>query len=939
MIAVVLRCRTRLMLKILRSILLLILCHSLCDSLFAQQQMLPGQQERQSLSGGRIYQCLFDRLSDAEDRDGFPDHWTRKTGFENGIPFPNHIFIGNAEESNPFGNYALRMNIEGGAAALFSPKIPIRPGMSYTVSAFVETNNLVFNEVSVLALFYGDDTTKPIRTVETKKIRNTTGWQQLAVGPIPADMPNVRSIAVGLVVMPTTRQDFGARVHFTNVEIRESPNISLEMANDNHLFFTTRELHVRCQYRGLDPAQHSVLFVLEDPFGRVIGQREAELMVGNHPANRFVINPQNALDVIHGSAAWQNLPIRSFGFYRIRVATPESYVQTLRLPADQTFDDPLQSIEPLTFVVMTPGSFQPGGEFGWTLDGWTPDEIAQSSATLLQSGLSHLKLPVWLASNASPQEREALIRLCNTFAQQQVQLIGLLTPVPEVILSKITLGQVDAASVLGTDLRLWGNSLQPALRALSLLIKDWQWTADTDHSLTDLLLEPDGRMSPTGIDRLRAFQKMFDQDQFGFRIGFTWNWYQNVPDSEFPFPNVFLNFPIDASVMHESAATMLAHMSDAPFRRSVSVAPIPADRYTLESRISHFVQSLVLLKAAGVETISLTAPKDDQIGILRQNGTPNALYLPWRTTAMLLSGSRFLGSITLPNRSQNYCFERSGGRCVMVVWNDWATDDAPVLETLHLGREPEVIDVWGKSNIPEQQGNEQTIQVTQTPLFVTGLNLDVAKFRLSMQTHNNTISAIPNRTHTIHFSYRNDSALPVSYQMIPQGPRGGDWTITPAAQTATIEAGLVGAGSFDLTLLPPANTGRQLFQYNVRMSGKETTEFAVYDEMMIGNPDVVMEFTSRLNENGDIEVIQIFINNSDRVFTYDCRLTVRDRRVEKSRVNRQGFGRVEYVYMIPRGQALMDSGVTEMTFRATPVNDGSGVLGEPMVYTIPLVGE
>ena len=914
-----------------------ILCLSLCGSLLAQPQMLPGQQQRQSMSGGRIYQCLFDRLADAEDRDGWPDHWTRKRGIENGIPFPSQ-FIGIVEESNPFGNYALRMNIEGGAAAVFSPAIPIRPGMSYTVSALVETTSLEFNEVSVLALFYGNDATRPIRTIESKKIRHTNGWQQLSVGPIPADMPNVRSIAVGLVVMPTHRQDFGARVHFTNVEIREMPTISLEMANDNHLFFTTRELHVRCHLRGFDPAQQSVEFILEGPSGNIIRLREADMMIGNHRADRFVITPQNALDVLHGTATWENMPIGSFGFYRVRVATPESYIRSLRLPADQTFDDPLRHIEPLTFVVMPPGTFQPGGEFGWTLDNWTLNEIETSLPTLAQSGLSHLKLPVWLPPEATPQDRDALLRLCNTFSQQHVRLIGLLNPVPEKILSNIRFDQVNAASIMGTDLKLWGDSLQPTLRTWSLLIKDWQWTSDTDQSLIDLFFEPDGGMTPAGIDRLRACQKLFDQDQFGFGIGMAWNWYQEVPDSEFPFSNVFLNFPIDASVLPETAAMTLAGMSAAPFRRSASVAPLPANDYALETRIMNFVQSLVLLKAAGVPTISLTAPKDDAIGVLRQNGTPNELYLPWRTTATFLSGARFIGSVTLPNRSQNYCFELGGGRCMMVVWNDWATDDEPVLETLYLGREPIIYDVWGRYDIPEQHGNDQTIPVTQTPLFITGLNIDVAKFRLSMQTHANTISARPNQKHNIPFSYRNDSAFPVSFQIMPQGPRPGDWSIEPASQTANLEGGFINVGSFELTLLPHADTGRRLFQYNVRMTGTETAEFAVYDEMMIGNPDVSMEFTTRLNENGDIEVIQAFINNSDTPYTYSFRLTVRDRSPHQSMVTRQGFGRAEHVYIIPRGQALLDSGVTEMTLRAEPRNNG-GILGEPMVYTIPLVGE
>ena len=921
--------------KIVCFLLAFVLYLSLGGALVAQPKMLPGQLQRQSLSGGLIYQCLFDKLSDAEDSDGFPDYWTRKEGMDNGIPFPRHIAIRIVENPNPFSDYALRMNMEGGAAAVFSPKIPLRPGMCYTVSVFVEASDLVFDEVSLLAAFYDSDAAKLIRTIESKKVRNTNGWQQLVIGPITADMPNVKSLSVGLLVMPTARQDYGVKVNFTNVEIRESPHISLEMANDHHLFFTPRDIFVRCRFRGLDPKQHAVQFFLEDPFGRVIGNREVELMVGNYPAPRYVVSPQNDQEVILGIATW-NLPIRFPGFYRVRVATPESYIQTLRLPPDQTFDDPLLHIDPLTFVVMSSGSYQPGGEFGWTLDGWSPDEITQALPTLSQSGLSHLKLPVWLSEDTSSQQRETLLRLCRELSNDRVRLIGLLSPIPKDIIAKITHLRVNAASILENSAASWGSSVQPSLLTLSLLIKDWQWTSDTDPSLIGMFFDPDGTMSPSGRDRFQTFHKLFDQEQFGFGIGMTWNWYQDVSDEQLPIPNLTLNFPVDSSMTSEDVALFLAGTSSMPFRRSVSIAPLPADDYSLETRITNFVQSLVLLKTTGIDTISLTALKDKQTGILRNEGTPNELYLPWRTTASLLSGSRFLGSIVLPNRSRNYCFEQGGNRCVMVLWNDAATSEKPVSETLYLGNELNIVNVWGRDIVPEQIGSNQTIPVMPTPVFVTGVNIDVVRFRLSMQTNVKRIPAAPNQTHVIPFSYRNDSAFPMSLQITPEGPKEEDWTITPASLATNLEAGIAATGAFNLTLLPRGDTGRRLFQYNVKISGSNAVEFAVYDEMMIGNPDVSMEFVPRLNEKGDLEVIQIFTNNTESVYSYDCRLTIRNRAVRKSRVTRQGFGRVEHVYTVERGQELLDSGVTEILFRATPINAGDGILGEPMVYTIPL---
>jgi hypothetical protein len=140
-----------------------------------------------------------------------------------------------------------------------------------------------------------------------------------------------------------------------------------------------------------------------------------------------------------------------------------------------------------------------------------------------------------------------------------------------------------------------------------------------------------------------------------------------------------------------------------------------------------------------------------------------------------------------------------------------------------------------------------------------------------------------------------------------------------------------------LALAQSANTGRRLFQYNVKFVGSDIPEFAVYDEMMIGNPDVRMEFTTQLMNNGDIEVIQAFINNTENIYTYDCRLTTPNQGLQ-TRITRKGFGRAEYVYVIKNGKALHDAG-REALLMAQPVRDGTNAPGEPMVYTIPLLDE
>ena len=62
-------------------------------------------------------------------------------------------------------------------------------------------------------------------------------------------------------------------------------------------------------------------------------------------------------------------------------------------------------------------------------------------------------------------------------------------------------------------------------------------------------------------------------------------------------------------------------------------------------------------------------PFSDEHGLLNADASPGELYVPWRTTATLLGGTQYLGSLALPGGSVNHVFSREG-QTVMVLWSD-----------------------------------------------------------------------------------------------------------------------------------------------------------------------------------------------------------------------------------------------------------------------------
>ncbi|MDR0392604.1 MAG: hypothetical protein LBH59_11890 [Planctomycetaceae bacterium] len=902
-------------------------------TIFCAEKPLPGQLPRYTRSGGTIFRTLFDFSSDA-DEDGWPDLWTRKRGVERNIQFPDYIDIRIVGNRSQFGNNALRMSIEGGSAGIFSPKIRVRRGMCYTVSAFVSTENIIFDEVFISASFYGKNGGEPIVTVRSEGVKGSSGWRKLSIDSFCADNEKIDSVSIGLLTTQGERRDFNAKVYFTNIEVKESPNIKLLMSNNHHIFTSKSGIDVSCMMTGFDPDQDKLKFIIEDAFGRLVASREVEMVIGNRPASQFIVPKNDRWTVFEGIGTWKELPIGSSGFYRIRVETPQSYIKSLQFPVGVFFEDPLRNSPPLTFVVIDQAAVVQDGIYGWNLDGWDLGDIYDRRFQLSLSGVSRLKIPAWILSGDQARRRQ-LLQISEAFTPLGMQLTGILSPVPQVIKDRIKIGNVNAAAIFAIPPSTWTESIQMTIQENSLLVKNWQLTGDEDLSLSNI---------PEFDRDFLDVRRNFDRKNLGIGLGVAWDWSQPLPimstatvsgTDQNSIPRDFISLYTSDEMTASDLDQCLLSVSSANIHKWVSLKVLSDEYYDLPCRITDIVRKMVIGKVSGAGAVFLSKPISNRNGVLNEDGTPNEIFPAWRTTSVLLSGRDYLGQVKLPNRSTNYNFvDHFGGETVMVVWNDSASEDLPVEETLYLGENVEVIDVWGKHITPELSGRNHKIVVGQIPIFVRGLDTDIVRLRLGFKLDRVEIPSRTNNEEQIPFTFANNTNSPINAQFTVIEPRENTWIIKSPTPLA-LDAGNVGKSNFGLTLNSQANTGLQKFRFDVVSSGMVFRRFSIYDEIYIGEREVKLEFSSRMNRVGDIEVTQAFINNGERERSYICRLRVRGREYLQTFVIRQGFGRVEHTYVIPNGRELLRTGVKEMTIQALPLP--TDPTSQPMLYTIPIL--
>lgn len=876
----------------------------------------------------RVWECCFDNETEADhpwdiNYDAWPDRWTRVYDEAH----PQYVRIGiDPEPVSAIRGRRLVIHADGGSATATSPPIQVLPKFSYKLRFRAKLSGAEHGTARVRMAFHHKQEESPRQLEQTVPVVSDGEWHDLELGDFQPKDGDVDRLYVHIDYQRGERGDLAAEFSVADIRLFRLPSIRIHTGSRYNVYTDPNDVKVTCSLSGILKQNPEVRFQLLDATDKSIGEKgRLEL-----PGKIIEESRTFASDIVdgfgsdkpsyEGSIAWRPR-IKNYGFYRVRVGmfNPES-------------GKPIGDPRAITLAVVRPGlETSERGEFGWSLpraDRPLPFDVLQE--LLPRAGVKLVKLPVWFQPD-DDRRGDAIIRFAEQLSARGIETIGILEdPTPRLADPLTKASPPEIQSFLSTDPSYWTPRIDHVITRLSLRIRWWQLGYDNDTSFVgfnDL------------IDKITAIRNQmfrFGQDiQMG--IGGRWDyprdWKQPL---SWDFEQMSGREQLDAAGLEKA----LAEAPPSAARRWVLVAPPEVDRSLPEGadpndpddplmraalvnrhqqRVRDFVKQILVAKIHGADGIFVANPFSGladvtlgRTGVMNEDGTPGELLLPWRTCARLLGRAEFLGSLQLPSGSKNWLFKRPDGQVVMVLWNLQDETDleeanaTPVRETLYLGDDVHVVDVWGDRLELETVDGRQTVAVGPMPRFVVGLNESVSRWRMATRFEEEVVPSVFNTNHPNTLLMQNTFEQGVGGQVrvfVPQDDDdsgtqdannaplsetpSGDWQISVEDRRLRLRAGESIRAPIAVRL-NDASHGDQAVRIDFDLDADRDYRFSVWRKLHVGADDIELEVKAFVADDGRLLIEQRLRKPNGPPADFRCLLYAEGHRRKRTQIYQLG---------------------------------------------------
>lgn len=760
------------------------------------------------------------------------------------------------------GNWCFAFALDGASmAARVPPKvIPVLPGADYTVSVFIRTEGLKHARARLVAMLY-DQHGRPIEdSTVTSELLNTHGdWQEVAIR-IPASPTTAADLVIELQALQPIQyetavpgqpqlRDVRGHVYFDDLIVRHEPRVEIETSTPGDTFIAEGERHLPIELQltvhDMTAASLTANLRVRDLGGRVI--LEESMPVGRRTINvkkRFVVD--------------------RFGYYSAEIDVLESGGIIAQRRRD--------------FIVIPARSLHraTSTQFGVSLETEPVHRLQHDANLLLQLGLGTTVIPAWtpnLQDVNVEAHYQALREIVEPLLIRGVDVVFVLPSLPHELASE---AGVDPTQVLdGLTLSdAWLPYLEPMLVNLGERIRRWQigrgdepvafWRTDLEQSAAELS---------------SRFARLVSQPIVLFPWSAEQSTNQLTPGSKSSLA-VRVPYQLDAAYLGEFAK----HWPDDSPDMIVVVEPLPADRFTSAARLADACRRALELWRAGAPSLLLPSPWVDANG-----ERPDPILAIWSALGSLLDGSRFAGEVPIARDVTAWLIEHTehSRDARLVLWRDGAIASETTVRAKLANGPITIIDVFGNRTTVALGNNEHTIPIGDLPVFVEGIDRDLARFRQGLSITPAIVTS-EQKLHEHEIVLTNP--WPVMITGIVHLREPSDWQYLPRRHTFAIAPNEEIRLPFTLTFSRSELTGPKQISLDLSLQAESTYHFTVGVDFEISMPSVnaspLWRIVTTPNGRRDV-VIDYFISNTGSApLTLDAYLLApnfpRERRIVSS---------------------------------------------------------
>lgn len=827
----------------------------------------------------------FDR-SDDVNYDGFPDGWRRQAG--PGYPAYQQVTIqphnlSQLAEAEAIDRAAalwwqslrklprvgnglptlapiameslvdryLRIDLNGGATMVQSPRFAIDWSSSYRVSLRMKTDRMKHSVASAAIVFF-DSRLNEIARHTTEPVQGETAWSIRDIGPV-APPPNAVEAVVEFLVEPQLRADISGWVGFDSLHIYQLPQLALETKSMAGLHRVGDLVELECRLSGVHASRAVLALTLLDAFGKALAQQELPIeLTRTQPASPSEEDPDRYRGLA-GRAIW-TVPVQTPGFYRVAASL---------VKPEQT---ELQCETSFAIIDRLPSAPNP---FGWTMSLDFPGLNRRQLPQLLNDcHVGWTKLPCWIDPN-DRQAADDIAWIMDRLQSRGIKCVGMLDQPASSIRPEFTGTGPLPAVMLFRDHEVWQPLLDPVMPRFNMKTLRWQLGSDRDFSFlsqSDLVAT---------VDDIRKRLQGFGQP---VTVALPWPWDQPVRTEPGGWHVECLSAdePLDAAALDER----LQSRQTAGRETWILLDPIDRSKAPVDARVRDLVFRMIAVRKHGVEAAFVSDPLDSRQGLFTKQGLPGEMLLPWRTCAALLGDLKYVGALQMPGGSSNMVL-RNDDKAVIVVWNDTPTE-----ERLFLGEGARLYDAWGDSRelTIDSTGRhpQHRVPVGPMPMFLTGIDADIAAWRMSLQLEPNRLDSLLGKKQRLQVKFQSSVDLETTGSVrlhVPQTWQTDQLTL-PFSAEPLAEMSM----PLDVTLRNDATTGTVPVEIDFEFDGEKPYRFTVWREMAVGPEDLTVRLTSHIDSYGRLIIRQEIENLGEDNQRYDCLMFAPPRRRQRIRL-------------------------------------------------------